>query len=65
MRPAYWTSRPLNATGAARKRGVEGGAVEAFTKVGAGRDNEQRRSVDLRIEAVEGGGAGFRAHAAA
>jgi hypothetical protein len=55
----------LNAMGAVRNSASSTGAVEAFSDVGAGRHDEQRRGGGVWVEPAQGGGAGFGAHASA
>ena len=64
MRPAYWTSRPFWAMGAARKRVSSGGQANpspAYGPVAAA----SRRAARLGLEPGERGGPCFGAHAAA
>jgi hypothetical protein len=64
MRPAYWTSRPFLAIGAARNR-VSSAGSRILPGVRAGRDGKLGRLARLRLELGEYDGPHFGAHAAA
>jgi hypothetical protein len=62
--PGVLDEPALAGDGRGEEEGVEGGSVEAFTGVRAGRDREQRWPAGPGLQPLQGGGPLFRAHAA-